>query len=355
MLAKSFRASIVVPAYNAEAALARCLAGLLNQTVPKENYEVIIVDDASTDGTAAVAAQYPVQVVRQPHGGPAEARNRGAKLASASVLVFTDADCVPTSTWLERMLRPIEDSEVVGAKGRYATSQHELVARFVQLEYEEKYQRMARERYIDFIDTYSAAYRKDVFLANGGFDTTFPVPSAEDQEFSFRLSEQGYKMVFVPDAVVFHSHPDSWYRYLRRKFRFGYWQVLNRWKHPQKLLRDSHTPQSQKLQLVLTAFLAPVVVAGMAEPLWWGGIPVLLGIFVLSALPLLRLCLEKDPPVAALLPLMLALRAVGVLAGLGVGSITLPLRLLLTKSERKEGGLAGQVSGSGKEPREGAS
>ena len=79
------------------------------------------------------------------------------------------------------------------------------VPRFTQLEYEDRYDRMAGVESIDFVDTYSAAYRRDIFLANGGFDRTFPTASVEDQEFSFRLTEKGYRLVFVPSAKVYPS------------------------------------------------------------------------------------------------------------------------------------------------------
>ena len=340
----SLQASVIIPAYNAEATIGLCLAGLLNQTAPRSSYEIIVVDDASTDNTAALAARYSVQVVRQNHAGPAAARNLGAQHASGDLLLFTDADCAPTSTWLEAMLRSFQQAEIMGSKGQYLTHQQALAARFVQLEYEEKYQRMAKERYIDFIDTYSAAYRREVFLANGGFDSTFLSASAEDQEFSFRLAEQGFKMVFVPDAVVYHTHPSSWVRYVRRKIRFGYWQALNRGKHPKKLIRDSHTPQSLKLQVALTALLLLVALAGLLEHLWWWAVPLILGCYSASALPLLRLTWEKDRAVMPIAPFMLGLRGAGLLAGFSTGAVLFSGRWLFGKLPHRQQRLVSHVS-----------
>ena len=118
------------------------------------------------------------------------------------------------------------DPTVAGAKGEYQTCQRELVARFVQQEYQDRYDRMARQSQIDFVDTYSAAYRRNIFLAAGGFDTTFPTASVEDQEFSFRLEEQGHRLVFVPGAIVYHQHDRSVGEYVRRKYRIGFWKAL---------------------------------------------------------------------------------------------------------------------------------
>ncbi len=112
--------------------------------------------------------------------------------------MFTDADCAPAPTWVAALSAVFHDPTVAGARGVYRTREHGLVPRFVQLEYSSKYERITRSETIDFIDTYSAAYRHDVFMAIRGFDVAFPTPSVEDQEFSFRLARKGYKLVFAP-------------------------------------------------------------------------------------------------------------------------------------------------------------
>ena len=164
------------------------------------DYEVIVVDDGSNDETAKIAQEYAVKVIQQANRGPAAARNAGVRIAKGTLLVFTDADCVPSPSWLKDLTHPFQNPEIVGVKGVYRTHQNALVARFVQLEYEYKYARMRHQTVIDFIDTYCAAYRKEVFIHNGGFDESFLVPSVEDQEFSFRLARKGYRMVFEPSC-----------------------------------------------------------------------------------------------------------------------------------------------------------
>ena len=111
---------------------------------------------------------------------------------------------------------------------------------------------------MDFVDTYSAGYRRNILLTNGGFDTSFPFASVEDQELSFRLAEAGHQMVFVPQGIVYHYHPESWLRYARRKYKIGYWKTLVLHLHPSKVWRDTHTPGDLKLQLILAAMSAPL-------------------------------------------------------------------------------------------------
>jgi len=158
---------------------------------------------------------------------------------------------------MEKMLKPFDNPEVAGTKGAYRSSQKELVARFVQVEYEGKYEYMSGFDSIDFIDTYSAGFRRTVFLELNGFDTSFPGASVEDQEFSFRMHEQGHKMVFVPDAVVRHRHADYAAWYFKKKFRIGFWKVKVLKRHPGKIKHDTHTPPGLKLQIPV-AFLIPV-------------------------------------------------------------------------------------------------
>jgi GT2 family glycosyltransferase len=230
----NFRCSIIVPVYNGRAIIERCLDAIATQSLPQGEVEVIVVDDGSTDDTAdrveAWAQRHPnthLTLARQKNAGPAAARNHGARLAHAPLLLFTDADCAPDPDWAVSLIGAFADDNaelgVVGAKGAYLTDQRDLVPRFVQAEYEDRYDRMIGQERIDFIDTYAAAYRRDIFLENGGFDATFTTASVEDQEFSFRLAQKGYRMVFVPQARVRHIHDENLAEYARRKYYIGFW------------------------------------------------------------------------------------------------------------------------------------
>jgi GT2 family glycosyltransferase len=336
--------SVIIPAYNAEATLGRCLAALSDQTRSPD--EIIVVDDGSTDGTADVASRYAVRVIDQANAGPAAARNAGAQAARGDLLLFTDADCAPAPDWVERMAAAFADPTVVGAKGVYRTTQVEPVARFVQIEYEDKYDRMRGQERVDFIDTYSAGYRRDLFLQAGGFDTTFPTASVEDQEFSFRLAQAGHRLVFVPDARVTHIHDRTLAEYARRKFWIGYWKALVTRRYPSKLVHDSHTPQVLKVQMGLAGAGGALLALGAALRLrrsfgslrraqssraqpsrrarlarWglhcWAA-------FGLTTLPFVRKAWPKDQAVALSAPLLLFVRA----WMLGVGFVLGNLRWL---------------------------
>ena len=325
--------SIIIPTFNGAARIGKCLEALLPQTVPI-NAEILVVDDGSTDGTGVVVSRYSgVRLISQVNAGPAAARNRGALEAKGTIILFTDDDCVPSSDWLAAMTTPFQDPGVVGVKGAYRTRQQSLVARFVQADYEDRYRLMANLPEIDFIDTYAAAFRRERFLEMNGYDTSFPVACAEDIELSYRMSERGWKMKFVPTAIVYHTHPDTLRKYLQKKYKFAFWRMLALRKNPKKTLKDSHTPQIMKMQLL---FVPALVLAVCCDLLWSPRISlsVLVGaLFLFTTTPFTARVIRKDPVVALLCPLLLAARSCAQLLGVSGGIVSASRAPVSTASE----------------------
>ncbi len=323
--------SIIIPAYNAGRTLGDGLGALEAQTIPRAQYEVIVVDDGSTDDTGAVAAASPVRLIRQPNRGPAAARNRGAREARGAVLVFTDADCVPCGDWLAQMVQPLADPGIVAVKGAYRTRQRSWVARFAQIEFEERYALLQRAARIDMVDTYAAAYRTNVFLELGGFDESFPAPNGEDMDLSCRLEAAGYRLAFNPRALVFHTHVDRLGAYLRLKYSRAYWRMLVYRRYPGKMARDSYTPVLLKVQTALFAGMLPL--AGVLL-LTRYALPALalFGVVMLTlSLPLARRAWARDRVVALCTPGLVLLRA----GALAFGSIAGMIRHVLWRPRRR--------------------
>jgi lipopolysaccharide/colanic/teichoic acid biosynthesis glycosyltransferase/GT2 family glycosyltransferase len=311
--------SVVIPAYNAGSTLTGCLEALAAQELDPSCYEVIVVDNGSSDQTAELARRGGAQVITQSRRGAAAARNAGIKAARGAIVCFTDADCAPAPDWISRITAPLANPAIVGCKGVYRTHQQRLVARFVQVEYEDKYDRLARRPTIDFVDTYSAAYRRDVLVANGGFDER--IFFVEDQELSFRLASRGYQMVFQPSAIVYHCHSATAAAYWRKKFMIGYWKAQIIRRFPNQGIQDSHTPQVMKVQMGLMALMLASLPAVMWSA-WAGLLPlVVLIAFLLTTVPFVAKAWSKDRAVTLAAPALLMVRALALGFGYGWGLV----------------------------------
>jgi len=195
------RASVIVPALNAEATLGATLAGLAAQDLA-EDFEVIVVDNGSTDGTAALAegASLPVRILRKDPGPAGSARNLGAANAVGEILAFTDADCRPTPGWLR--------------EGLAAMGAADLVQGAVRPFHEVAPQPFDRTLWVTddhgLFETASLFVHRGVFERVGGFEdwstgTDMAVPFGEDTWFGWRAKRAGASVRFAERAVVEHA------------------------------------------------------------------------------------------------------------------------------------------------------
>ncbi len=311
----NIRVSVVIPAYNAADTLPATLAALCGQTVPPQDVEVIVVDDGSTDDTAHLASCHPVRLIRQENQGPAAARNAGAKAAKGEVLVFTDADCEPEPAFLAEILRPFADAGVTGVQGAYRTRQQGITPRFAQAEFEDRYAFASRFPCLDLVATYAAAFRRDVFLATGGFDEAFPVANNEDTEFSYRLHQAGHRLVFAPGAVVFHRHPPTLRRYLRIKFWRAYWRLAACRRHPAKAVRDCYTPGVVRLQTALGGLCGLGLAMAPFSPVGAAVAGAATAGILASSVPFAVFAGKRDPVVGLAAPGIVLLRSLAFAAG----------------------------------------
>jgi glycosyltransferase involved in cell wall biosynthesis len=326
----ALRCSVIVPVYNGATVIERCLDALAAQTVASDQFEIIVIDDGSLDDTSRHVARwaschpdYRIRLVRHPHAGPAAARNQGAAIAQAPLLLFTDADCQPAPGWMRALLKGFDAPDPpAGLMGTYRSNQHSLAARFAQLEFEDRYRRMLHQPALDLVATYSAAFRRDVFMQAGGFDPGFPEANNEDVEFSYRLSQAGHTMRFAPEAQVYHQHAQSWPGYFRTKMGRGYWRMVVYRRYPSKALKDSYTPQVLKLQILL----APLALVGLLWALWRRQpSPLALAVpFILTTAPFARFAAQRDLAVAAASPWGLWLRSLAFAAGVLRGLLASP-------------------------------
>ena len=307
---ETIRYSVIIPAYNAGKTILDALIALKNQSVSPDDYEVIVVDDGSTDETANMAHHFGVSCIRQANRGPAAARNHGVRVAIGEIILFTDADCVPDRDWIRQMTQPFRNERTVGVKGAYRTRQTELAARFAQAEFEDRYDLLKKVAAIDMVDTYSAAFRREIFIKIGMFDEFFPVANNEDTEFSYRLCAAGYLLEFNPRAFVYHLHQDSFVKYLRLKFKRGYWRMIVYRNYPEKAFKDTYTPGIIKLQTLTAALSLGVIFLSFAFPKLLMVAILLFLVIMISSSAFSIKTFKKDPVIGLISPVVVLGRAI---------------------------------------------
>ena len=197
--------SVVVPVYNDQVALGRCLDALVASGPPRA--EIVVVDDASTDESALVATREAVRLIRLADNvGPAAARNLGARQAHGDVLVFVDSDVVVAPGALDRVARLLDQRpDVAAVFGSYDASPPApgIVSRYKNLQHHYVHQHGRAEA-----STFWAglgAIRRRVFEEVGGFDAgRFRRPSIEDIELGYRVRRAGHLILLDPGLQGTH-------------------------------------------------------------------------------------------------------------------------------------------------------
>jgi GT2 family glycosyltransferase len=207
--------AVVVPHYNDLASLDLCLRALCNQTYPAELVTLIVADNNSSCGSAAVemtiAGRARLVVVKDKGAGPA--RNGGAALAIGEVLAFTDCDCEPDVDWLKRGIEGLAHFDIVGGQMLVTVSDE---ARLTAAEAFERVFAFNNKRYIErkgFSVTANLFCRRITFLAVGGFGAGM----SEDVDWCCRAVQAGFKLGYCPLALCNHPARRNWDE-LRRKW-----------------------------------------------------------------------------------------------------------------------------------------
>jgi glycosyltransferase involved in cell wall biosynthesis len=213
-------ASVIVPVRNGAAVLGRLMSALAEQTLTPESFEVIVGDDGSTDGTTdgLESDDGRVRVARGPAVGSYAARNRAARLARSRVLAFCDADCIPSTTWLEAGLAAIAEADIVGGFIRGVGSTPPTIWTIVDMETFVDQERAVRA---GGLLTGNLFVRRELFERLGGFDDT--LRRTGDYEFARRCHAAGARVVFSRAPVVDHPTYNDARGFLRK-----FWGV-NRW------------------------------------------------------------------------------------------------------------------------------
>src|SRR6476620_643551 len=201
--------SVIVCSYNGGHTLAACLDSLGKLNYPA--YEVILVDDGSTDDTAHVAAQFPcVRYIHQTNHGLSYARNAGAAAAKGEVLAYTDSDCMADVDWLYYLIGTLVSGDYAGVGGPNHVLLTDIVA--------------------EHIPVCNMAFYRWAFEAVGGFDPEYR-KAGDDVDFCWRIQQNGWVISFSPAAIVWHYRRFTLRAFLKQQDGYGEAESLLRFKH----------------------------------------------------------------------------------------------------------------------------
>ncbi|MBJ7608228.1 MAG: glycosyltransferase [Candidatus Dormibacteraeota bacterium] len=212
------RVSVVIPTYNRALRLERLLRALHQCTMPPGGMEVIVVDDGSSDSTAAVAADADVTYLAQTNAGPAAAREVGWRSARGEIVVFLDDDVVPELDAVERLVSALDEADGVGA-AILCLDETSLIANYMHVDGLVNHK--VTEGTVLWLITAAAAFRRDALERVGGFDLDFPRAAGEDVDLSLRLLEAGCVLRLEPTALVRHDHHSSFAQLMGTCHRYG--------------------------------------------------------------------------------------------------------------------------------------
>jgi len=209
------RVSVVVCSFNAAETLRDCLDGLRELEYP--DFEVIVVDDGSTDETTGIAEACGVRVIRTAHRGLGSARNTGIDAADGAIVALIDADARPDPHWLDYLAFTLATSEHAAVGGpNVAPAGDGLVAQCVANAPGGPVHVLTTDREAEHIPGCNMALRKRTLEELGGFDPQFEA-AGDDVDLCWRLLERGDTIAFHPGAVVWHHRRNSIRAYLRQQ------------------------------------------------------------------------------------------------------------------------------------------
>jgi len=310
--------SVVVPVYNGESTIKKCLDSIMALDYPLEKLEVITVDDGSTDKTMSILKNYPVKLIPKDHGGYPSTMNAGLRVAIGEIRVIVDADTYVEKDWLKKILEEFKDDKVGIVSGYVATKPDaKFWARIVGFESEDRYDQM-KSKYVDFITSTSTAYRKGVFDQVGLFNEV--LKRGSDEDLAQRASKAGWKIVLKKEALCYHDWSSSVKKYFRKQMANTIYEINNFLRHPELLRgREQHPPS-----LYVPMFLVGLI---LLTPLWF-----LFNFVLVSLLAFLGLILYHTPQTVRIIrkhkdwtmllfPIVFNMRYVAWLTGIAIGII----------------------------------
>lgn len=226
--------SVIIPSYNSEDMIYQCLVRILDQSYPKDRYEVIVVDNASTDNSPGIIKTFPVKYVHEPRKGPSAARNTGIRQAEGEYLLFIDSDCVAEKNLIENHIQAHNEwrekdpaVKVVGGGIRGINKNYWAMCDDFCSWYH-NHPELAPRLEDHHLPTANLSVDRRIFEKVGFFDETLRY--GEDLIFCRNVIQNGYKIFFDPKAVLYHINRTSFGYFMKHARE---WAQIGKYTEPE--------------------------------------------------------------------------------------------------------------------------
>ncbi len=232
MLPAAPRVSVVVCTHNGAATLDQCLGSLAELDYP--DYEVVVVDDGSTDATPAIVSRFPaVRLIRQDHHGLSAARNAGLAASTGEIVAYTDDDCFADRNWLTHLVHQFQRTDAAAVGGPNLSPDDGWLPGCVAASPGQPMHVLESDQVAEHIPGCNMAFRREALAAINGFDIQFR-KAGDDVDVCWRLQQAGQWITFAPGAFVWHHRRQGPRAYLRQQAGYGEAEALLWFKHPDR-------------------------------------------------------------------------------------------------------------------------
>jgi len=331
------RLSIIVPSFNRKVEIEDLLLSLEKQDLPKQTFEVVIVDDGSTDGTDKWVMDFQsrsdvdVHLVRQDHKGPGAARNLGMEKAEGDVFVFIDSDCTAPPNWLRIIHNAFDNDPQLKAFGGRDDARSDFPPLLLAINYSMtsflttggmrggKKKRLAKF----YPRSFNMGLHRDLYKKIGGFGN---LRHGQDIEFSNRMIKSGEKVAHLPDCVVYHKRRTSLAKFFRQVYNWGVARI-NLYKIDPTMLEPLHFAPAVGFWMIV-AFTFWALIFPAVFSIW--NVFFLLGLLALLLSGVHAAIKYKNIVTGLLVPIVMPLQITGY--GLGF-TLAFVRRVLLNQGE----------------------
>jgi len=219
--------SVIVPVYNGERHIGRCINSLISLNYPSSRIEVIIVDNNSKDATYRIAREFPVIcLIEDKIQSSYAARNTGIRKSKGDIIAFTDSDCVADKDWIVKAVEQFQEENIGCVAGRiegYSPSNY--IEEFLLKNHDLSQDHSLNHRFLPYPMTANAIYRREVFEAIGLFEENWI--SGGDADIAWRmLLNSKFRLTYCIDSLVYHVHRSTLKGFFKQRVTWSYGEVL---------------------------------------------------------------------------------------------------------------------------------